>query len=59
MFMYIHSDPLYQLAGKKYLNKTIFLTYMCCYQCMVYHFQNCQYFFEYNHCQPAIRLFIY
>jgi len=28
MFMYIHSDPLYQLAGKKYLNKTIFLLYV-------------------------------
>jgi len=25
--MYTHSDPLYQLAGKKYLNKQIFLTF--------------------------------
>lgn len=43
--MYTHSDPLYQLAGKKYLNKPIFLTFDWMFFFGFQHFQKRQYIF--------------
>lgn len=44
--MYTHSDPLYQLAGKKYLNKQIFLTFDWMFFFFDFqHFQKRQYIF--------------